>query len=138
MTPRLGLVLLALGGCTLIDQNTFNPHAGDAPVIPPAPKVAVAPVQVGPPPLLVIEPGAAEYGEALRRAVAAARARKTGVLFDVVEMVLPATVTAGNIGAEAASIARRIVDQGVPARNVRLAARPEEGVRPGQVRVFVR
>ena len=86
MRPAALALVVALGGCTLIDQNTFNPHAGDAPVIPPAPKVAAKPVPVGPPPLVVISSGNTGFEPQLRQAVAAARARKPGVVFDVVEM----------------------------------------------------
>lgn len=128
----------ALAGCTLIDQNTFNPHAGDAPVIPAAPKVAVAPVLVGPPPLLVIAPGSTGYDAKLRQAVAAARARKPGVLFDVVEMQPTDLAADAPLGADAAAVARQITALGVPAGNVRLAARPEAGVTPGEVRVYIR
>jgi hypothetical protein len=135
------LALLAgftLAGCTLIDQNTFNPHAGDAPVIPPAPKPVAAVPQVGPPPLLVIPPGSTGYAAPLQQAVAAARARKPGVLFDVVEMQPSDRVMDAPLGADAAAVARLIVAQGVPAANVRLAARPERDAKAGEVRVFVR
>ncbi len=137
---RVPLVLaLSLSGCTLIDQNTFNPQAGAVPVIAAPPAVAVAPVLPGPPPLVVI--GAAdpaEYGDALRKAVAAARARKPDVMFDVVE-VQPATA-AGDaaIGARAAGVARVIVAEGVAPGRVRLVARPDAGATVQVVRVYVR
>lgn len=134
--PILGLALLT--GCTLIDQNTFNPHAKDAPVIPQPPKVAAAPPLVGSPPLLVIQPGGTDYAEAVRKAVATARARKPGVLFDVVEMQPPDLAADSPLGQDAAAVARLITAQGVVPVNVRLAARPETGVRPGEVRVYVR
>lgn len=132
----LGLAT-TLAGCTLIDQNTFNPRAGNAPVIPPAPKTVVAAPLIGPPPLLVIEPGSSGYDETLRKAVAAARARKPSVLFDVVEMQPPDLAADAPLGQDAAKVARLILGQGVGNGNVRLAARPEAGVRPGEVRVYV-
>ena len=135
-TAIAGLLLL-LANCTLIDQNTFNPHAKDAPVIPPAPKVVAAPPQVGPPALVVIPPGSTDYADALRKAVAAARARKPGVLFDVVEVQPPDTPAEAELGAAAAAVARSITRTGVAAANVRLVVRPEAGGRPGQVRVYV-
>ena len=137
MKPAALGLAVALGGCTLIDQNTFNPHAGDAPVIPPAPKVAAKPVPVGPPPLVVIPPGSTGFEPQLRQAVAAARARKPGVLFDVVEMQPTDLAAEAPLGTAAASVARVIVAQGVPAANVRLDARPEAEVKPGEVRVYV-
>ena len=133
---RLLPLMLLLGGCTLIDQNTFNPNASAAPVIPPAPVVPPpAPTPPGPPPLLTLRMAqAGDYADALRKAVALARARKPGVLFDVVQIV----------GAEpappddAAAVARAIVAQGIPASRVRLLARPEAGAPGREVRVYVR
>lgn len=131
-------VAVSVAGCTLVDQNTFNANAGRAPVIPAAPKPP-APV-VGPAPLLRIPPTAkpAEYVEVLRKNVAAARARKATVVFDVVEMQPPGVDADGPIGTEAAAVGRMIVDQGVPPVRVRLAARPDADATPREVRVYVR
>ena len=130
------MVLVALGGCTLVDQNTFDPHARDAPVIPPAPVVA-APIP-GPPPLVVITSAdPASYTTALRQAVAAARARKPDVTFDVVEVQPPDTVGDVPIGEEAAAVARVIVGAGIQPLRVRLVARPVAGGTPKEVRVYV-
>lgn len=130
----VALALLA-GGCTLVDQTTFDPHAADAPVVPvPAKPV---PPPAGPPALVVIEDAAARtYGDALSKAVAAARARKPGVVFDVVEIVPPDA--AEPVSADAVAVARAIVAQGVPVSQVRLVARPEAGRPKGEVRVYVR
>ncbi len=136
--PLAPMLLFAAAGCTLVDQNTFNPHAGDAPVIPPAPVVAAAPPRIGPPPLLVIPPAATGYEPTLRQAVAAARARKPGVLFDVVEMQPLDPPPDAPIGRAAAAVAHLVAAAGVPQANIRLAARPEAGVTPGEVRVYVR
>lgn len=127
-----------LAACTLVDQNTFNPHARDAPVIPPVPKVVATPVPAGPPPLLVIAPATSGFEGPVRQAVAQARARKPGVLFDVVEIQPPDLAADAPLGDAAASVARLIVAQGVPATSVRLAARPEAGGSPGEVRVYIR
>ena len=135
-----GMAGALLGGCTLVDQNTFYPGASAAPVIPPAPVAAVAPVPSGPQPLLVISPGAkaADYAGVLRKAVASARARKAAVVFDVVEMEAPDAPGDTVLGAAAASVARSIVAEGVPPARVRLDARPDASAVAKEVRVYVR
>ena len=129
---RAVLLFVLLGGCTLIDQNTFNPHAKDAPGFPVAPSPPAA--IVGPPPLLVID--GEGYADALRSAVAKARARKADVVFDVVEIAAP-DAAGDALGARAAGVAQAIVGQGVPASRVRLVARPEVGGRVGEVQVYI-
>jgi hypothetical protein len=130
----LGAALLP--GCALVDQTTFNPEAGKRPVIPSAPApVAARPPEPGPPPLLTISlPQAGDVRAELARAVAAARARKPDVVFDVVETT--GAEPLATVGREAAAVARLIVAQGVPASRVRLIARPapEAG---REVRVYV-
>jgi len=134
---RLLILLSALPGCTLVDQNTVNPAAGAVPVIPPAPIAAAAPaVQPGPPPLLTLQPGQPAQ-DAVRRAVAAARSRKPDVIFDVVAIVPNDDQTAVS-SAEAGSVARAITAQGVPPGRVHLFARPEAGLAGREVRVYVR
>lgn len=126
--------LAALSGCTLVDQRTFNPDAGRPPVHPkpPAPPAPLAPPEPGPPPLLSIRlPAPADLRATLARSVAAARARKRDVAFDVVE-ITPGT----SAGAEAVEIANLIVAQGVPVARVRLSARPIPNV-ASEIRVFV-
>lgn len=137
MTRTL-LLLLALPGCTLIDQRTFNPAAGAAPVIPPKPIVA-APAPQGPPPLLTILPGQ-PAGEAVAQAVAAAQRRKPDVVFDVVAMVpaADADAQAGPSSTEAGAVARAIAIEGVPAGRIRLLARPDAALLTREVRVYVR
>lgn len=138
-------LLVALPGCTLIDQNTFNPAASTAPVIAPAPVAAVPAPQQGPQPLLTVRPGEAAQ-DTVRRAVAAARSRKPDVVFDVVAMV-PAGATpdgraaddqAAASSAEAGAVARAITGQGVPPGRVHLFARPEAALASREVRVYVR
>ena len=133
-----GAIVLAgwLCGCTLIDQNTFNPHAKDAPVVASAP-ATVTRAPLNPPPLLLIGTAdAAVYADSVVKAVAAARARKAGVVFDVVEMQ-PAPAPEVPRTAEAEAVAKLIVAQGVRSENVRLVARPEAGAPAGEIRVYV-
>lgn len=136
----LVLATMSVCGCTLIDQTTFDKDAGRAPVIAQPAKPPAATLQIGPPALLTIAPGAtpAVYGPALKQAVAAAVARKPTVVFDVVEMQAPDAPGDGPLGAEAADVARSIISQGVPAARVRLVARPDAGAPAREVRVFVR
>lgn len=134
-TRRAVLLMLAgLSGCTLVDQRTFNPDAGRPPIHPkpPAAPAPLAPPEPGPPPLLSIRlPASADLRATIARSVAAARARKRDVVFDVVE-ITPGT----SAGREAAEIADLIVGQGVPAARVKLSARPIPDV-AREVRVFV-
>ena len=135
MTSRIMPLALLLAGCTLVDQTTFNPNAGRVPVVPARAVAATpAPVPPGPRPLLTVLPPGADAG-AIRQAVAAARARKPDVVFDVVTIVPPEGDVAGT---EAATVARAIIEAGVPPARVRLLARPEAGAGGREVRVFVR
>lgn len=140
MSRALLLAAFAVGtlpGCTLIDQTTFNPSASAAPVVPPRPAAAVQPA--GPPALLTLRmPG--NHGAAIRQAVQAARARKPDVVFEVAAAVAPGGADSAErtATADAAAVARVIVAQGVPPAHVRLVARPDQGVEPRDIRVFVR
>ena len=135
---RRALLLAAagLGGCTLIDQRTFNPQAGAPPPVakPPTSAEGTA-AESGPPPLLVIRlPAAGDVRGEVAKAVAAARARKPDVVFDVVELTSGSGAT---VGAEAEEVARMITAQGVPQSRVRLAARPTAQA-AREVRVYIR
>ena len=136
---RALLALALLPGCTLIDQNTFNPAAGARPVVPPAPPAPVAAAAFpGPPPLLIL-PADGAGTEALRSAVTAARARKPGVAFDVVA-ILPGTPTddaTRTATQSAAGVARGIAAQGVPPARIRVLARPEPAATVGDIRIYV-
>ena len=138
MPSAVALALLAAtGGCTLIDQRTFNPDAGKPPpaaVAAPAP----SPPPAGPPALLTVRfdrPAAIEGP--VRQAVVLARARKPDAAFDVVSVV-PDTNAAGVGGTEAAHVARLITAQGVPATRVTLQVRLDPAATAREVRVFVR
>ena len=136
MKPLAVLLGLATAGCTLVDQNTFNPHAGDAPVVAAAKPPAAAPV--GPPPLLVIGTAKqADYTQTLSKAVAAARARKADAVFDVVELQPSATMPEPSIGQTAEAVARAIVADGVRQDRVLLAIRPAAEASAGEVQVYV-
>lgn len=133
----LALAGLVLPGCTLIDQNTFNPAVSAVPVVARAP--AVPPASTAVPPLLTLRPGEAAQG-VVRQAVAAARSRKADVVFDVVAMVPESAdddqVTRASV--EAGTVARLVRAQGVTPDRVRLLARPEAGLAGREVRVYVR
>ncbi len=141
------LCLLALGGCTLIDQTTFAPAPGPRPVVAPAAARAAKPPPLDPrTPLLTI--GAAtspdDYRPLLRFAVGAARRRDRDVRFDV--MAVAPEAAAGSAGAPAlrASLAtatavmREIAAAGVPADRIRLHAGLAPDAARGEVRVYVR
>ncbi len=148
MIHRAAWVLAALAGgvlpgCTLIDQNTFNPNARAVPVIPAAPVAAAVAAPSGPQPLLTLRPGQ-PVQDAVRQAVVAARRRKPDVVFDVVAMLPGGAGTDAGLedptssSAEAGTVARAIAAQGVPPGRVRLFARPEAGLAGQEVRVYVR
>ena len=132
--PRLAIPLLLLtGACTLVDQRTFNPQAGRAPVVAAAPApLVVAPLD--PQALFTLrEPAVLDSASlaALAGAVRAARARKPSAAFTVVAIVPTADA---NI-APATSVQRAIVELGVAPALV--ALRAETGS-PAEVRVYVR
>jgi hypothetical protein len=132
------LLLAALtGGCTLIDQRTFNPRAGLGPLVPPGPP--------GPGALVTVDFGKPnpDYAGELRLAVDAALARKPDVVFDVITVVpaigTPADQVAAATGitADAREIARVISSEGVDDTQIHLSARAQGGVTSRQVQVFV-
>ena len=129
------LLLALLPSCKLVDQTTFNPEAGKRPVIPQPPPAPPTSPPLDPAALVTIRlPYAGNLPNDIKTAVAAARARKRDVAFDVVEVT-----NAGNDtqpGAEAAEVARLITAQGVPASRVRLMVRLLPGA-AREVRVYV-
>lgn len=135
MKRAVWAALALLPGCTLIDQTTFNPDAGKKPVVSaPVAPVVVAPPP-GPPPFMTIDfPRSGDLSAEVATAVRAARARKPDVAFDVVELV---GSQQGQVGQDAADVARLIVAQGVPAARVHLQAQPVTTVATRQVRVYV-
>jgi hypothetical protein len=135
--PSQFALLLLLGGCTLIDQRTFNPRAGMGPIVPPGP---------GPTPALIsvdFSKPDPVYETPLRQAVEQALSRKPTVAFDVT-IVVPATGTiaqqaaaAASIRADAREVARIITDEGVDEERVHMLARAESGIVGRQVQVYV-
>lgn len=130
---------MALAGCKLVDQTTFNPPP------PPAPAPAAAPAPPPAPALVTIrfdKPDVA-YGKALHGAVRAALARKADVSFRVVGVapsggaVSADTARLDEVTALARRVAQDILADGVPADHVRLAAQTESGLKAPEVRVFV-
>ena len=135
MNARLLLALALLPGCTLVDQTTFDPEAGKRPVIAPA-AVAAAPPAVDPAALMTIRfPQAPTLEADVAKAVAAARARKPDVVFEVAEITAGAATP--GLGANAAAVARLITAQHVPANRVHLMLRAEAGASGNEVRVYV-
>jgi len=133
---RAALVaLLLLAGCKLVDQTTFNPEAGKRPTIPPLP-APVKPVANDPAALITIRfPATADPAADVAKAVAAARARKADVVFDVVEVT--ASGGGGSVGADADTVARLITAQSVPPGRVHLLVRPDPAASGREVRVYV-
>ena len=135
------LSMTLLGGCTLIDQRTFNPMAGAKPA-PPLPPPGPAPA----PPLVTIDFGRPnpDYTTALQQAVDQARSRKPDVQFDVVTVV-PNTGTPENqvaaataLTADAREVARRIEANGVDDDHIHLLARAQIGVPTRRIEIYVR
>ncbi len=120
----LALLLAALGGCTLIDQRTFNPEAGAPPVVPKPPVPAPQPDRMldGTVPFVGFRAGQdTGYDAAVAQAVAAALARKRDAQFTVLTAVPPGTADSeaaavAAVAPEAARVASLIIRGGVPGR----------------------
>ncbi len=143
LAARLAPALL-LAGCHILDQTDVPPWLGGAPPEVVA-KKPPPPPPAGPPPLLTIHFGPGVfYDEQLRRAVAAARARKPDVTFDVVSVIPVVGDTAAQLAAaiaetgDAADVAHGIQAQGVAPSHVVLSARTDPSVTEREVRVYVR
>ena len=132
-------LLLAFGGCKLIDQRTFAP----------APEAASATPARGiekRTPLLTVVPGTklASYETLLRAAVRDAQSRDPSVGFDVVSVVPGTGTFAEQVKAAdadrpaAADVARALTRAGVPSDRINLGARSDPGARSPDVRVYLR
>lgn len=139
---------IALGGCTLVDQRTFDPRAGTPPEVP-KPPTAVATAQPdrgldGAPPFLTVRVGQdTGYDSAIAQAVTAALARKRDARFIVLTAVPPGTDAAeaaavAETAPEAERVALLIERRGVQAARVQLQARAEPNLAGREVRVYVR
>ncbi len=136
----LAVPLVLAGGCTLVDQRTFNPDAGKPPVIPlppgpPAPKPVVTIDFATPNP---------DYTQSVREAVEAALSRKPDAAFEVATVV-PATGTpadqvsaAQTLTPDARQVAREVAAEGVPDERIALTARAVPGLGSRQVQVFAK
>lgn len=140
----LGLTALCLlGGCKLIDQNTFAP----------APEAKTAPATVAMSPTFTPVPVLADsrralvtidyagpepsYQQMLRYAVHAAEARDGRVQYDVIAVV-PSAEAAGAGQRDASGVMRAIMANGVPPGRIHLGLSVQPGLASSQVRVYVR
>ena len=133
-------LLVAVAGCTLVDQRTFQRAA-------PAPAAAeIARAKAPALPLVSIrldQPGA-DYRPALAEAVQAAQQRKPDVTFDVLAMVPSQAAAAeqdrrtGEAARDAREVAAAMVAVGIPQDRMRLGLRGDPGTPPREVRIYVR
>jgi hypothetical protein len=132
----IAAILLAVTGCTLIDQTTFAP-APEAKAQAPAPLPASA-IDARTP-LMTIDYtiGTPNYDELLQDAVMAAKSRYPDVQFDVVA-VMQDTSDAGVGQERAISVMQAIMRNRVPADRVHLAFRTDPALTAGRVLVYVR
>ncbi|MGE4521730.1 MAG: hypothetical protein AB7D19_04470 [Acetobacter sp.] len=152
----LSFTLLALTGCKLVDQKTFNPQAG----VPPKPYVPPArPAPPPPPPLIAMVAGTpeADWKPQVQDMARRALARKPTALFTVRCLVPPGTPVAPPAevkgrSAEGAvptalitlasgdgrAVMQALMDAGVPQTQVEMTAMPDSTVTKPTVRVYVR
>jgi hypothetical protein len=124
--------LLALTGCHLVDQRTFDRHAGAKPQ-PPAAKVVAT---HGPQPLLTItyDNPDPDYARPLANAVQRALAVKPDVLFTVQILVPPS----GPPDAQArAEIEEAMVADGADQGQIEMAVKGDASVKTKDVRIYV-
>ena len=152
----LSFALLALTGCKLVDQKTFNPQAG----VPPKPYVPPAPPAAPPaPPLIELVAGTPEdeWKTQVQDIARRALARKPEALFVVRCLVPPGPPVpppAGTQGSNAQAavptalitlasgdghaVMQALMDAGVPQAQVEMTAMPDSTVTKPTVRVYVR
>jgi len=133
-------LVATLASCHLIDQRTFNPHAGDPPK-PPAAK----PPPPGPGPIVTIEyAGEPNYAASLAQSVHRALAVKPNVLFTVQTLVPQAetpdaqAAALQDASATGREIAEAIIASGADAGQVEQAIRTDPALHDKEVQVFVR
>lgn len=136
--------VLLLAGCKLVDQRTFDPHAGTPPSVPKPPVAAAQPDRAldGQALLLTIRLGHdAGYDETIRQATAAVLARKRDAQFTVLTAVPPSDSepqAVAEAAPEAARVTAIIERRGVSPSRVRLEARAEPNLAAPELRVYVR
>jgi hypothetical protein len=133
-------LVAALAACHLIDQRTFNPHAGDPPK-PPAAK----PPRPGPGAIVTIKyVGEPNYAASLSQSVRRALALKPNVLFTVQTLVpqvdTPEAQAAAlqDASATGREIAEAIISNGADEGQVEQAVRTDPSLHDKEVQVFVR
>ena len=133
-------LLVAVAGCTLVDQRTFQRAAPG----PAAAEIARAKAPALPLVSIRLDQPGADYRPALAEAVQAAQQRKPDVTFDVLAMV-PSQATAGEqdrrageAAQDAREVAAAMVAVGIPQDRMRLGLRGDPGTPPREVRIYVR
>ncbi|NHO19465.1 hypothetical protein GOB90_10885 [Acetobacter oeni] len=146
MFLRSGLAGLsvALAGCALIDQRTFNPRASRPP------KVYIPPPPPGPPPvppLIEVVAGTppARWEKPLEVVVRQALVRKPNILFQVRALVPPGPDAAADqqalirlVGADGEAVAGAIIRAGAAPEQVEMTAMPDSAVAGPRIRVYVK
>lgn len=135
---------MALEGCDLIDQRTFNPDAGRRPSVPPPPPPAAPPPPV--PPLVEFSAGtpAAQWEKTLKDGAKQALARKASVLF-VVQFEAAGNLSPDGqhqhlenmIKQDGSRIVQVLVDGGVPAPQIEMSAHSWGG-NTDMIKVYVK
>jgi hypothetical protein len=142
LRPALLLALL-LAGCKLVDQRTFDSHAGTPPVVAKPPVAAAQPDRAldGLALLLTIRLGQdTGYDQIIQQATAAVLARKRDAQFTVLTAVPPGTAepqAVAGAAPEAGRVAGVIEQRGVAPSRVRLEARAEPNLTAPELRIYV-
>ncbi len=136
--------VLALAGCTLVDQRTVSRWFGGRPAEPTQEDIAAA--NLPPLPLVTIrfDQPDADYTPVLTQAAEDALARKPTAVFDVVTPLPTGAPQAEQDefvrrGAnDARAVADALATAGVPPKQLRLSMRSDPGTPAREVRVYVR
>jgi hypothetical protein len=142
MRQVLAVAVLLLGGCTLVDQRTFQSAAAAA--VPGAAEIARARAPVLPLVSIRMDQPDFDYRPALAEAVQAAQQRKPDVTFDVVALVPTQVAPAEQdrrvvvAAQDARAVATAMGAAGVASDRLHLGLRGDAGVPAREVRVYVR
>ena len=141
-----GLLLLCgaapIGGCTLVDQATFNPSLRPVAAKHPAPPTPAVEANGA---LLTISlaHGEPDYQTALKGAVQQALAVKPNIIFQVISLVpqqgstLPSWDQAEAVTTWGRRVAEQIQQDGVDPGQIELGLRATPGLDQGEIRVYV-
>ncbi|MFT8897652.1 MAG: hypothetical protein ABF968_11930 [Acetobacter sp.] len=139
----MGAAVLALDGCGLLDQRTFNPRASRPP------KVYIPPPPPGPPPIppliqLVAGTPEQEWGGPVRAVVRKALDRKPNILFQVQAVAPPGAdpdatrlTLSRLVSSDAQAVTDAIVAAGASPAQVEMSAMPDSTVTQSTIRVYV-